>query len=79
MAVYPNLFKPIKIGSMEVKNRLFLAPMGTAFGEHLVHKPTDRMAAYYAARAAGGTGLIIVEQSVMQRGSLVTKWLRSVV
>ena len=55
MAVYPNLFKPIKIGTMEVKNRLFLAPMGTAFGEHLVHKPTDRMAAYYAARAAGGT------------------------
>ena len=28
MAVYPNLFKPIKIGTMEVKNRLFLAPMG---------------------------------------------------
>ena len=27
MAVYPNLFKPIKIGTMEVKNRLFLAPM----------------------------------------------------
>lgn len=70
MAVYPNLFKPIKIGTMEVKNRLFLAPMGTAFGEHLVHKPTDRMAAYYAARAAGGTGLIIVEQSVVQQRGL---------
>ncbi|HHV19251.1 MAG TPA: FAD-dependent oxidoreductase [Thermoanaerobacterales bacterium] len=70
MAIYPNLFKPIKIGTLEVKNRIFLAPMGTAFGEHLVHKPTERMAAYYAARAAGGTGLIIVEQSVVQQRGL---------
>ena len=70
MAVYPNLFSPIKIGTMEVKNRMFLAPMGTALGEHLVHKPTDRMAAYYAARAEGGLGLIIVEQSVVQQRGL---------
>ncbi|HHX24993.1 MAG: FAD-dependent oxidoreductase [Tepidanaerobacteraceae bacterium] len=70
MAIYPNIFKPIKIGTMEVKNRIFLAPMGTAFGEHKVHKPTERMAAYYAARAAGGTGLIIVEQSVVQQRGL---------
>lgn len=70
MATYQNLFKPIKIGTMEVKNRIFLAPMGTAFGEHRVHKPTKKMAAYYATRAAGGTGLIIVEQSVVQQRGL---------
>lgn len=70
MALYPNLFKPIKIGSMEVKNRIFLAPMGTAFGEYLTHKPTEKMAAYYVARAAGGTGLIIVEQTVVQKRGL---------
>lgn len=70
MSNYPNLFSPIKIGTMEVKNRLFLAPMGTAFGEYRVHKPTKKMADYYAARAAGGTGLIIVEQSVVQQRGL---------
>lgn len=70
MAVYPHLFQPIKIGSLEIKNRIFQGPMGTALGEHLVYRPTDRMAAYYAARAAGGTGLIIVEQSVVQQRGL---------
>ncbi|MBK5242733.1 FAD-dependent oxidoreductase [Clostridium sp.] len=70
MKNYPNLFNPIKIGSLEIKNRIFLAPMGTAFGEHLVHKPTEKMTAYYEARAAGGTGLIIIEQSVVQKRGL---------
>lgn len=55
---------------MEVKNRVFLAPMGTAFGEHMVFKPTEKMADYYAARAAGGTGLIIVEQATVQKRGL---------
>ncbi len=47
---YPNLFSPFSIGSLELKNRIVMAPMGGA--------PADE-AEYYIERARGGTGLII--------------------
>ncbi|RPJ63298.1 MAG: hypothetical protein EHM12_02625, partial [Dehalococcoidia bacterium] len=54
------LLKPIKIGDLEVKNRVVMAPMNMNFtGPN--HYPGKQQAAYYAARAAGGTGLIVVE------------------
>lgn len=54
---FPNLFSPVKIGRLEVKNRIVMCPMGTRF-------PTsagfvnDTVTNYYLARARGGTGLI---------------------
>ncbi|MGJ7923068.1 FAD-dependent oxidoreductase [Neobacillus sp. LXY-4] len=58
---YPALFSPIKIGSMEVKNRIAMMPMGvfsprlmTPYGAY-----TKEGADYYIERAKGGTGLII--------------------
>lgn len=54
-----SLFEPIKIGSVEVKNRISMAPMG-AFG--LVDNEgcyNERAMNYYVERAKGGTGLII--------------------
>ena len=55
-----RLWKPINIGQMELKNRLVMAPMVTRFGsdEGFI---TGRSKDYYAARAKGGVGLIIVE------------------
>lgn len=55
-----NLFTPVKIGTMELKNRIVMAPMGTGFGfpEGFV---TPKMINYYAERAKGGVGLITVE------------------
>jgi len=55
-----NLFTPIKIGCLELKNRIVMAPMGTGFGdpEGFV---TQRMIDYYAERAKGGAALITVE------------------
>jgi len=47
-----------------------MCPMGTNFAEES-GMPTDVMAAYYGERAKGGTGLIIVEQTVVQP---VGKW-----
>ena len=54
-----NLFTPLKIGNIEIKNRVVMPPMCMYSAEdgyvndwHLQH---------YAARAIGGTGLIIVE------------------
>lgn len=54
-----SLFKPIKIGKVEVKNKISMAPMG-AFG--LVDNEgcyNQRAIDYYVERAKGGTGLII--------------------
>ncbi len=55
-----HLFSPITIKTMELKNRIVMPPMGTGFGE-LDGTPSQRSIDYYAARAQGGVGLIIVE------------------
>jgi 2,4-dienoyl-CoA reductase-like NADH-dependent reductase (Old Yellow Enzyme family)/thioredoxin reductase len=59
-----HLSKPIKIGSMEVKNRMVMAPTATnlASPDCGMSKP---LIAYYTARARGGVGLIIVEDTTI--------------
>jgi mycofactocin system FadH/OYE family oxidoreductase 2 len=57
---YRYLWSPLQLGPVEVRNRI-------VFSAHLTNYargglPTDQHAAYYAARAAGGTGLIITEE-----------------
>jgi 2-enoate reductase len=59
--LYPALFSPIKIGSMEVKNRIAMMPMGV-FSPRLMGPNgayTRDGADYYIERAKGGVGLII--------------------
>ena len=54
-----KLFEPMKIGSVEIKNKISMAPMG-AFG--LVSDDgsyNQRAIDYYVERAKGGVGLII--------------------
>ena len=58
--MFKQLFSPIKIGSMEVKNRIVMPPMGTLFGAP-DGTVTERHLNYYEARAKGGAGLIIAE------------------
>ncbi len=52
-----KLFERVKIGNLELKNRLGMAPMGTKFGAD--HIQDDRCIPYYEERAKGGFGLII--------------------
>ncbi|MGA8255548.1 MAG: NADH:flavin oxidoreductase, partial [Nocardioides sp.] len=58
-STYPHLLQPGRIGSMRVRNRIVMSPMETLYGtpEGL---PSPRTRAYFAARAAGGVGLITV-------------------
>ncbi|MGI2258148.1 FAD-dependent oxidoreductase [Shewanella sp. GXUN23E] len=56
---YAHLFTPGKIGSLELKNRIVMAPMGDNFAEADGHC-TERMQAFYEARAKGGAGLITI-------------------
>ena len=53
-----KLYAPGMIGSLEVKNRLVMAPMVDGYSNGGV--PTERSLEYYRVRAAGGVGLIIV-------------------
>ncbi|MEK7848844.1 MAG: NADH:flavin oxidoreductase, partial [Chloroflexota bacterium] len=56
------LFAPVRIGRLEVGNRVVMPPMGTNLADEGGFV-TQRMRDYYGARAEGGTGLIIVEGS----------------
>jgi len=51
-----NLLSPIKIGTMELKNRVEFAPVTDNYG--IDDYVTDRMIKFYEDRAKGGVGLI---------------------
>jgi 2-enoate reductase len=73
MSRYKNLFTPVKIGSVEVKNRFALAPMGPLGLADAEGGFNQRGIDYYTMRAKGGTGLIVtgvtfVENKVEQHG-----------
>lgn len=57
---YEKLFEPMKIGNVEIKNRIVMAPMCMGFGQYN-GCPTDTMMNYYEERAKGGVGLIFTE------------------
>ena len=57
---YPILSSPIKLGNVEVKNRIVFAAHLTNYAEEQM--PSERHVAYYRARARGGAGLIITEE-----------------
>ena len=54
-----KLFESGKIGRLSVKNRIVMAPMGIAALAEPDGTLSQRAIDYYAARAKGGTGLII--------------------
>ena len=60
MTKYTRLFAPGKIGRMELKNRIIFAPCGTHYStmDGLV---SEQQRTYYAERAKGGAGLLIIE------------------
>ena len=57
------IFEPIKIGNVEIKNRIAMAPMNMNYTGPNRYVSRQQMA-YYAARAKGGTGLIIMEAAM---------------
>ncbi len=52
-----ELFTPVKIGNVEIKNRIMMAAMGHGLASDGF--VTDIMQAYFVARARGGAGLIV--------------------
>lgn len=66
--MYQTLFSPIKIGSMELKNRVILPAMGTRMADEKGHI-TEKLIAYHKARALGGCALNIVEVAAVHTKS----------
>jgi 2,4-dienoyl-CoA reductase (NADPH2) len=56
---FPHLLQPGRIGTMALRNRLVMSPMETMYGT-ADGLPSERTRDYFAARAAGGVGLITV-------------------
>ncbi|MBN1829956.1 MAG: FAD-dependent oxidoreductase [Deltaproteobacteria bacterium] len=55
-----EIFTPIDFGGVTLKNRIVMPAMATNFGNP-DGSVTERLIGYYAARAAGGVGLIVIE------------------
>ncbi|NTY87216.1 NADPH-dependent 2,4-dienoyl-CoA reductase [Serratia fonticola] len=75
MRAYPNLLAPLDLGFTTLKNRVLMGSMHTGL-EELPNGP-ERMAAFYAERAAAGVALIVTggiapnEKGVVYRGASV--------
>jgi 2,4-dienoyl-CoA reductase-like NADH-dependent reductase (Old Yellow Enzyme family) len=62
-----SLFRPFSLKSLNIKNRIVMAPMTRSFSPNGV--PTPEVAAYYRKRAEGEVGLILSEGTVIDRPS----------
>lgn len=63
---YQNLFEPIKIGKLEIKNRFVMAPMGPGGLCDADGTFNERGVEYYVERAKGGTGLIMTGVTMVE-------------
>ena len=65
---FKNMFSPIQIGPMTVKNRFVVPPMGNNFANS-DGTWSDQSVAYYSERAKGQFGLITIEATVVHKGA----------
>lgn len=77
MALFPKLFAPGNIGTIKLKNRFVMPPMGTSLAD-VNGAVSESLINYYVERAKGGVGLIIVENTLVNSkyGIQITNQLR---
>ncbi|MEI6106570.1 MAG: alkene reductase, partial [Opitutae bacterium] len=63
---HDSLFTPVTLGSLELKNRIMMAPL-TRCRADADHNPTDLAVEYYAQRASAG--LLIAEATMAMEGN----------
>ena len=68
--MFRHLFTPLNIGRMELRNRIVMLPMTTGYGE-ADETVGDRFIDFFAERARGGAGLIVIPFSPVAAGSPV--------
>lgn len=62
-AMSPSLFSPVRLGALQLKNRVVMAPLTRCRTDNPGFVPTEMMARYYAQRS--GAGLIISEGTIV--------------
>jgi 2,4-dienoyl-CoA reductase-like NADH-dependent reductase (Old Yellow Enzyme family) len=67
---FPRLFSPLPLRNVTLKNRICSTGHDTCLAAHTV--PSDALAAYHRARAAGGAGLIVTEVAGVHESSRYT-------
>ena len=65
---YPHVFTPVRIGGLDLRNRIFVPAHTTNYGED--NLPSERHLAYHRERARGGAALIVFEGIRVHRSSL---------
>lgn len=65
----PHLFSPLKVGGLEIRNRILMTGAATNMAYGGV--PGEQFADYYAERARGGAGLIVTEMTVVHPSGIV--------
>ncbi|NPU84469.1 MAG: FAD-dependent oxidoreductase [Syntrophaceae bacterium] len=66
--MFQHLFTPGRIGILEIRNRIVMLPMTMGYSEP-DGSVGDRFIAYFAERAKGGAGMIIIPFTPMYAGS----------
>ena len=74
---YGNLFSPLRIAEPELPNHIIFPPISTNYTKDGF--VTDRLIDFYAERARGGTGLIIVEDTMVEDHADVLPALREAI
>lgn len=76
---YTEMFSPIQVNKLTIKNRLVMGPMGNVSMVEETGRPSNKMIEYFAERAKGGVGLITsglvpishgIDPSVTEPGNL---------
>ena len=67
---FPNLFSPLTIGAMTIKNRIFSTGHDTMLPDH--GRVGDALVAYHQARAEGGAGLIVIQVAAIHATAMYT-------
>ena len=60
-AYFTKLFEPGRIGTLELENRIVIAPMGTRLAGGGDNAPTPELIEHYKKLSRGGAGLVTVE------------------
>ena len=74
--LYPHLFTPFDLGSLRVRNRIFIPGHATALSEN--SQVSDALIAYHERRAANGVGLIVTEVNVVHESAVYSPKFLSV-
>ena len=69
-----KLFSPLKLRDVEVRNRIFIAPMCQYSCENRDGVVNSWHEVHYGSRSAGGAGMIIVEATAVSPEGRITPW-----